>query len=604
MSRKAMIRTLIVLAVVVVGIFAFAGLAWASTGHPGPNVPTVSDPVNQPVNEVQLITFTDATGTSGANLPTGGTFTLSFGSSTTTALANNASASAVQTALNKLQSLGGSGTCTSPSPAVNTCTVAGSNIVVTGGPGGYMITFVGALGGSGQGWVTIDGSLLTGPGAPYRSGNGVELAIGSTSGASDISPHGGYSASTDYCLQCHAVHGGVVINQGNPGTSPNFNYVPQAAPGINSYALLAQQSVTQVCDTCHSTSGDPGAQTTLGVAGPVPQDGGGLGRSVGTASVRAAYDTPNPASEHTIGSAASTLIPLGSGATCYDDQGATAAPSGTNPSCPVGYSQITQGGWSYGMAQQAATTPPWLVSHGSGVPDSNEPAGAGTASAGGGGLYCASCHTPHGDWGQAVNTKWVNSADFAASPDITTTKVRLVANNTPVYIGRTAYYLEQSNTGASKGIWFACSTQTTPPSTIPVPGASVNGCQTWTMTDANGNPGIYLYGYKLLSAFPNHTYGDAPRSYNANGSYDDQAEWCGTCHTDAVDTSLGGSYHNHPTGCTYCHGGPSVLNTSSGPTNQDFNAVQDYPHTSSNAMLLKALPDGLCISCHSKGSLP
>lgn len=85
--------------------------------------------------EVQSVTVT----------ATGGTFTLSFGGSTTTALAFNAPAADVQAALQALPSIGA------------------GNVTVTGGPGGtaaYTVTFPAAMGDVAQ--MTANGAALTG----------------------------------------------------------------------------------------------------------------------------------------------------------------------------------------------------------------------------------------------------------------------------------------------------------------------------------------------------------------------------------------------------------------------------------------------------------
>lgn len=75
-------------------------------------------------NEVQTVTISGA--------PTGGTFTLTFGGQTTAAIAFDATAGAVQTALRALSSIGA------------------DNVTVGGGPGPgtpYVVTFVGQMGG-------------------------------------------------------------------------------------------------------------------------------------------------------------------------------------------------------------------------------------------------------------------------------------------------------------------------------------------------------------------------------------------------------------------------------------------------------------------------
>ena len=84
-------------------------------------------------NEVQTLTV-DATG---------GTYTLSFGGQTTSALAFNASASTIQTALRGLSSIGG------------------TNVAVTGS-GPYTITFSGSLANTDVALITADSTSLTG----------------------------------------------------------------------------------------------------------------------------------------------------------------------------------------------------------------------------------------------------------------------------------------------------------------------------------------------------------------------------------------------------------------------------------------------------------
>lgn len=89
------------------------------------------------VNEQQVITVTGS--------PTGGTFTLTFGANTTSALAFNASAATIQTALQGLASIGS-----------GNATVAGS----AGGP--WTVTFTGTLAAANQSALTANGAGLTG----------------------------------------------------------------------------------------------------------------------------------------------------------------------------------------------------------------------------------------------------------------------------------------------------------------------------------------------------------------------------------------------------------------------------------------------------------
>ncbi|WP_280425280.1 major capsid protein [Nocardia carnea] len=88
-------------------------------------------------NEVQTVTITGT--------PTGGHFTLSFGGSTTSNLAHNATAATVQAALAAL-------------PTIGT-----GNIAVAGSAGGpYTVTFIGALGATNVAAMTATGSLTGG----------------------------------------------------------------------------------------------------------------------------------------------------------------------------------------------------------------------------------------------------------------------------------------------------------------------------------------------------------------------------------------------------------------------------------------------------------
>lgn len=92
-------------------------------------------------SEVQTVTVNGT--------PTGGTFTLTFRGATTAGLAYNAAASAVQTALQGL------------------ATIGASNATVTGSAGGpYTVTFAAALANTAVDEIVADGSSLTGGTAP------------------------------------------------------------------------------------------------------------------------------------------------------------------------------------------------------------------------------------------------------------------------------------------------------------------------------------------------------------------------------------------------------------------------------------------------------
>mgnify|MGYP000913085239 FL=1 len=91
------------------------------------------------VDEVQSVTLTAASG---------GTFTLSFGGETTSAIAYNAAAAAVEAALEALTTIGA------------------NNVSVSGEAGGpYAVTFTEGLGEQDVALMTADGASLTGEGA-------------------------------------------------------------------------------------------------------------------------------------------------------------------------------------------------------------------------------------------------------------------------------------------------------------------------------------------------------------------------------------------------------------------------------------------------------
>lgn len=340
-------------------------------------------------------------------------------------------------------------------------------------------------------------------------------------GAGTVTPHGGYASTSNFCLQCHDVH-----------------------DAAGAYALMYKASVTSTCATCH---GIGPADTPDGTHDPI-----GPG-TIGTASVRTAYDTPSPASTHYIGST----------------------------SVPGESTTITEAGW----------TSAWRST---GVPavDSTTPAGPGTASDTGGGLYCASCHTPHGEQGAAVNTRWLWVSD--ATGAIPTLTKYAWAEGSPIWFGSVRQVLHKDTdptaTDPEPSVWEVCGNTsiTVVPAGIDTwdNAGTATACKYAQINDAEGNLSS-LYGYKLLSAYPNHTYSQ-PKSYSTDKYNHDQPLWCGSCHPSRVDSEFpgAGGYHNHPTGCSTCHGNPADGTSA------------DFPHTSTMGKLLTRYPDALCVSCH------
>ncbi len=595
-----------VVALAAVVLFAL-GLpaALATTGRNGPSIPTVGDDVSS-YAEVQVVSIPSTT--------TSGTFTLTCAAGTTAGIAYNAAAADVRNALLLAGCVG--------SPAVS----ARNTGSASGGPWKVQ-------------WATSAGdvALLTGSGAGLTPVGAVTVTAvqdGQASVTGQIDPHGGYSSTTDYCLQCHSVHDG------------------------GAYALLAAASVTEVCATCHSMFG--AAATGRIVPGPFP------GTTPGTTSLRSAYDSSTPASQHQIGSVS---IPFST------------------------ISTVTETGWAYGgfSTDLNGANTAWA---------SDEAAGPGTSSAGAGGLYCGSCHTPHGEFGQLVNSRWYRSdiagpytinevqtvsvggltagntwtlthkwpdnttsttgtlTTTASASDVATALAAFLGGGnvnvsggpapgtfTVTFQGTLAGANQNPLTGAVQKGGAVSATGTVVVATTkngdsfdgthePVhtwqegapayPGGSgpaylhlddspvvwekcpldpqsagyaltkvgsavdtvvntatptAQACSYLTTADSEGQT-VYLYGYKLLSAYPNHSWAQGPESWAMSNHSHDVSRWCGRCHNTAVDSSIDATstYHNHPTGCTSCHGNPNDMNSF------------DFPHTSIDGQAAQGLP--------------
>jgi len=107
-----------------------------------PTIPPVLEMAAAPTNGVNAVQTLSVTGS-----PDGGSFTLTFGGKTTTAIAFNAAASDVQTALQALSSIGA------------------GNVICTGGPlpgANVTITFANSLAGQPQSTITHTDSLTGG----------------------------------------------------------------------------------------------------------------------------------------------------------------------------------------------------------------------------------------------------------------------------------------------------------------------------------------------------------------------------------------------------------------------------------------------------------
>lgn len=175
---------------------------------------TVTPTVQTAKDEVQTVTITGT--------PTGGTFTLTFGGQTTSAIAYNATAATVQAALIALSS------------------ILTGNVVVTGGPGpgtAYTVEFKGTLGIAAQAVMTASGAGLTGGTSP--SVVIAETQLGSTWA----------TVSTGYTVQfC----GGIVVfntavGLGTTSCRVTYNYLTiSQALQAKSVDIQVQQDIADI----------------------------------------------------------------------------------------------------------------------------------------------------------------------------------------------------------------------------------------------------------------------------------------------------------------------------------------------------------------------
>jgi hypothetical protein len=343
----------------------------------------------------------------------------------------------------------------------------------------------------------------------------------------------------------------------------------------DSYALMRQTNVTAVCATCHALQGSTGTiDIPIGLLAYDP----GFSPAEATVAVRAAYTTASPTAEHSIG------------ATADPDNSITAFTESNWQNDTAGDGKLT-----FDLGASAAIT-----------------AGPGV-NLDGAGLYCASCHAPHGNYGQMVNN-WVKVDEG------TTIVMRIEPDQSiPAITGvieLTGWLDVDEDANGGDGAWlvsFAGADGTgvvTTADSSCTPGlyddgaddllgtADDSGCLYASVDDGAGQR-VSLYGYKLLTAYPNHDYAGGENSWSTQASNADGNGWCGTCHGPREDDPANG-YHNHNTGCDYCHGNGRT--DPNGPS--EALTEWDFPHTSANDKFLYAIPDALCISCHTPGNLP
>ncbi|HZD16995.1 MAG TPA: cytochrome c3 family protein, partial [Actinomycetota bacterium] len=209
------------------------------------------------------------------------------------------------------------------------------------------------------------------------------------------------------------------------------------------FALMARSSTTGVCATCHAYG--------IGAVATGPDDPGFDPQVEGTASTRAVYTST---AVHIIGA---------NGPTTYT------------------------AGWSYG----------WRYGGPSGPGTTRTTDVLGTATSSDGGLYCASCHTPHGEFGQLINSRWVlTTADQAGGSSPVEEAVVPWQNDTRIWWDNPTgsweqRYLYRAAVGQP---WYVCT----------LPGGG--GACTYAQVEDSEGQLVSLYGYKLLSSSPNHQY--------------------------------------------------------------------------------------------------
>lgn len=242
------------------GLSSINGAYVTVTGSPGDYTLTFtsnlgSQPLPQTTIDNSALTYTATTTAGVANVnevqtiklacPSGGTFTLTFSSQTTSTLAYNASTATVQSALQALSSING------------------ANVNVTGTPGNYTLTFVGTLAGT-----NVTQATLTNTGLTYTAtttiGDGTHNAVQSliytaTAGTYTLTFGGDTTGSLSYNASTStvqsALQGLASIGSGNllvTGTAGSYvlSFVgtlgdaPQALITLTGNALTAAATTT------------------------------------------------------------------------------------------------------------------------------------------------------------------------------------------------------------------------------------------------------------------------------------------------------------------------------------------------------------------------
>jgi hypothetical protein len=202
------------------------------------------------------------------------------------------------------------------------------------------------------------------------------------------------------------------------------------------------------------------------------------------------------------------------------------------------------------------------------------------------GLYCASCHTPHGSLG-SVDINGNGVGDLPVPVNIYNSAGVLTSQ---AYFGD-QLVVDDSASGHPKHV-KAQKLISSNPNHLKDRSAAQ---ETYTDSNANGRCDAGESNDELIDNGLCDSYmrvDNPPTSYN---------NWCLECHNkqwngtdwEGVPTHGTAGMNNHPPLCVSCH-------SSSGGNL----GVKDFPHTSGNVKLLSKDHDGICLGCHSSGRLP
>lgn len=226
------------------------------------------------------------------------------------------------------------------------------------------------------------------------------LAAGTAFAAGTVIPHGGYDTSSDACLQCHDVH--------------------EAA---SDYVLLRWETVVDTCGSCHYLYT---GQYPKDMSDPDNQGSGGSGTYASTTATPGTITAYNPGyfgdETRTV---TATSNSLGSRTSAYE------VAYSTRDSQP-GHT-LQRGGGTYKHGDGTVANGAYIPGGEGGLTAIARAMGPGNTVgalefAGTNGLFCASCHTPHGNFGQQLlnsTSQTVSSKILSGKPNHRATAISI-----------------------------------------------------------------------------------------------------------------------------------------------------------------------------------